>query len=457
MKLVIRLLLLAVIGFVVHWAVESTDPFIVKGQTPPARIEVGEDRLVSVGTSALPLVEPHLAVNPKDPQNLLAAAMVITKPDMSRRDCATFSSLDGGHTWKRHDLGLRNSADVWLAFLPDGTAVLGTLGEANGEDQLLVYRSSDGGQTWSSQPALLGGGHDHPTLVVDSLSKQLAGSLYAISGRGWKNKEGKGRDAVFVSRSSDGGLSFPTPTHIIASNLSYEPHNPAILSDGTLLVPFADHRRSGDRRRLERQRDWLLTSTDGGKTFSEPLFISESCSAGGGWSSLAVNPVGGAWRNRIYHLCACSQFAGIQMRFSDNRGEQWSDPIRVDRPGKVEPYTRTPAIAVNKDGIVGIAWYDGRNDPSVGKGIFRCQEIYFTASLNGGEPFLPEVKISTQRSCPAGSQDVQTVLRFPAGGEYMGMTTTHDGAFHLLWADNRTGIYQLRIATMKINAKPENR
>src|SRR5262249_9495311 len=131
--------------------------------------------------------------------------------------------------------------------------------------------------------------------------------------------------------------------------------------------------------------------------------------------------------------------------------------IRADRPGRIEPYTRTPAIAVNKDGVVGVAWYDGRNDPSTIKSIFRCQDIYFTASLDGGETFLPEVKVSTKRSCPGSPQDLQTSLRYPAGGEYMGMITTPDGAFHLLWADNRTGIYQLRMSTVKVNAKVRNR
>jgi hypothetical protein len=375
---------------------------------------------------------------------------------MSVRDCATFSSLDGGRTWKRQSLGLHGAADLWVAFLPDGTALVGLLDlKGNGGDQLLIYRSSDGGQTWSNKPAHLGPGHDHPTLVVDGSSGQFAGSLYAISGRFWKNKEGKSRDSVFVSRSSDGGLSFPAPTHVIASNLLYESHNPAIMSDGTLLVPFGDHRPNGDRRRFERERDWLLTSTDGGKTFSEPLFISETCSAAGGWSSIAVNPADSAWGNRIYHLCLSRQYAGIQARYSDDRGEKWSDPIRVDKPGNIEPYTRAPMIAVNKDGVVGIAWYDGRNDAKTGKGIFRCQDIYFTASLNGGESFLPEVKVSSQRTCPASPQDLETALRFPAGGEYMGFVTTPDGAFSLLWSDNRTGMYQLRMATVKINAKIE--
>ena len=76
---------------------------------------------------------------------------------------------------------------------------------------------------------------------------------------------------------------FGDPVHTIASNLAYEAHNPAILTDGTLLVPFADHRQPGDRCRLERQRDWMIVSTDGGQSFSEPLIISESC----------VAPVGG--------------------------------------------------------------------------------------------------------------------------------------------------------------------
>lgn len=417
--------------------------------------EVGEDRLVSVGGPDRPLVEPYLAINPKDPKNMLAAAMVVTKPDMSGLDCAAFTTFDGGRTWTRHDFGLRNAADPWVTYLPDGTAVLSIL-EITERDEtpLLVFRSTDGGRTWPNKPVSLGERHDHPTMIVDTSSKQYAGSLYVFSGRSWKNAAGKGRSAVFVARSTDGGLTFLDPVHVIASNLSYEAANPAILPDGTLLVPFADHRRPGDRRRLERQRDWMITSSDGGKTFSDPLFISESCNGAGGWSTVTTgNASEPRLRDRIFHLCAAHQFAGIQVRHSDNRGERWSDAVRVDRPGNYEPYTRTPAMVVNKDGVLGVAWYDGRNDPSTIKGNFRCQEIYFTASLDGGETFPPDVKVSSQRTCPASPQNVPTALRFPGGGEYMGMVATPDGAFQILWADNRTGTYQLRMSTVQVKAK----
>lgn len=270
--------------------------------------------------------------------------------------------------------------------------------------------------------------------------------------RSWKNAAGKSRSAIFVARSTDGGKTFLDPVHVIASNLSYEAANPAILSDGTLLVPFADHRRPGNRRRLERSRDWLITSTDGGRTFSESLFISELCHGAAGWSSVVAGAGEGRWRDRIYHVCGANQFAGILVRHSDTRGERWSDEVRVNRLGNYEPYVRTPAMAINKDGVLGVVWYDGRNDPSTIKGNFRCQEIYFTASVDGGETFLPDVKISSQRTCPATPQQIPTALRFPAGGEYIGMVATPDGAFQVLWSDNRSGTYQLRMATVRVKA-----
>jgi len=38
---------------------------------------------------------------------------------------------------------------------------------------------------------------------------------------------------VSVARSTDGGATFGPPTRVIASNLSYEPNNPAELSEAS--------------------------------------------------------------------------------------------------------------------------------------------------------------------------------------------------------------------------------
>ena len=110
-------------------------------------------------------------------------------------------------------------------------------------------------------------------------------------------------------------------------------------------------------------------------------------------------------------------------------------------------------MAVNHKGVVAVAWYDARSDGRTIKGDFRRQEIFFTASVDGGRTFLPEVKVSTKPSCPATPQNVETALRFPAGGEYTGLAAAPDGSFRLLWSDSRSEIYRLYTAKVTVHEK----
>jgi hypothetical protein len=385
-------------------------------------------------------------VDPRNGTHMLTAAIVVSKPDFSETDCAAFATLDGGRTWARHDLGLRTCADPWTAIQADGSALLAVLTD----EAFLVYRSADGGRTWPDSPVSLGQGHDHETLAIDRAS----GSAYALSSQyATEPATGKRRATVFVARSEDGGRTFGEPTRIFPSNLNSNSATPVVLSDGTLVVSFADFQRPSTEGALwlERERAWVLTSKDRGRTLSAPMLVSEAC--GRGFPTLAVDSSSSSFRDRLYFLCNTYYFTDVYLHYSPDRGERWSKPIRVNAGSGTRPYVRTPAIAVNKDGVVGISWYDARNEKAKFKQIFQCLDLYFTASLDGGETFLPEAKVTSQIGCADSPRNGDARYRWPAGGDYTGLGARPDGQFELVWADSRDGIYRLRTATVRVNGK----
>ncbi len=401
----------------------------------------------------MPVTEPYLAVDPKDANHLVAAAIVNKTKDLSAADCAAFVSFDGGSAWTRHDFSLVECADPWVAIGEDGTVLLTVLAghQDGGPPDLLVFRSEDGGRTWPG-PLSLGTGHDHETIAVDRSSGPYRGRFYVTSqtyaeegGTGGKN-----RSVAFVARSSDGGRSFQ-PTRVFVSNLSLNTDTAAVLSDGTLVVSFEDYARLTDKGQvwLECERSWVLRSIDGGKTFSVPMLVSETCSKSFG--TLAADPSSGPFRDRLYWVCTGDRYEDVYLHYSSDRGEQWTKPMRVNQAPGTSPYVRTPALAVNRDGVVGVAWYDGRAGGARYRREFICQEIYFTASLDGGNTFLPEVRVSSEKSCPMLPQNGEVGWRWPAGGDYMGLAAAPDGQFVLVWADSRNEMYQLRSATVKVN------
>jgi hypothetical protein len=71
--------------------IESAPPDV-----EPSITIVREDHPIKTDGARLPVVEPHLAVDPTDASHLVAAATVIKKGDLSGSDCAVFVSFDGG-------------------------------------------------------------------------------------------------------------------------------------------------------------------------------------------------------------------------------------------------------------------------------------------------------------------------------------------------------------------------
>jgi hypothetical protein len=150
---------------------------------------------------------------------------------------------------------------------------------------------------------------------------------------------------------------------------------------------------------------------------------------------------------------------------SDDRGEHWrglavagggasGGVTAAEGDGAGQPMAaaegggacKTPALAVNGAGVVGVAWYDTRRDPR-GEGF----DVDFSASLDGGLGFLPEVRVAAEPSFPRSGAEKPVASRWPFGGDYSGLAAGADGRFHLLWADSRAGTYQLWTVSVEVS------
>lgn len=127
-------------------------------------------------------------------------------------------------------------------------------------------------------------------------------------------------------------------------------------------------------------------------------------------------------------------------------------------------YSFQPTLAVGPDGTLGLSWFDTR---AVADG--SAYEVWFAASLDGGASFLPAVRLSSapsrplspgnRRPSPAAWRHAPGTLRlnfttaaarFPQGGDYHGLAVDRDGRFRLVWADARSGAFQLWTAAARV-------
>lgn len=446
------------------------------------RIVVGADYLVSRDGDR-PHVEVMAAANPKNPRNLLAGVITFTRPDGGAATKA-YVSHDGGVVWEditfaeQKEMG---GGDPQVAFTPAGTAIFATL--AIGPDEtgrtrafLHSYRSEDEGRTWSDAYSL-GASYDHPMLVADQTTGRYAGRLYMSVLYG-------GLDySLGVFRSEDDGRSWIGPVKFIDGGgergLNVDPM--LVFHDGAIMVPFVDFPFTPEQTAAwTESRIWTVVSTDGGVTFSEPMRGPVKMTGdqlrgaregsdrfrGGSWVLYAVDR-SERFRDRAYAVWPdyAEGPPRVVIAWSDDRGTSWSDPKPVAPHGMQGAEQFQPAIAVNNDGVLGVTWYDTRDAPS---GEFAFHE-YFAASVDGGETFSEPHRVSSALSRPMGSGNLlpsptafsgpdgelrvgllSAASRWVNGGDYMGLTTTADGHFHPVWADSRSGTYQVYTAQVRI-------
>lgn len=104
------------------------------------------------------------------------------------------------------------------------------------------------------------------------------------------------------------------------------------------------------------------------------------------------------------------------------------------------------AIAVNKEGVIGVMWLAREESAE------PCSRLRFSVSTDGGRSFRESVKVSDIASCPGRSpRNAAAHAHRPlGGGDYNGLAAAADGSFHVVWADARSGIYQLHHARVVV-------
>ncbi len=457
-------------------------------------ISVGHNVQVSTANPNDPHDEVLMAADPVDAKRLLAC-VIVRQIDHMRT--ILYASFDGGVTWSpAHEHGDEIAADPTCAFGPDGKAYFASLlrdpfkeGKTQPVHPVASY-STDGGRTWKDSviPGSDKLGVDRDYIIADTTYSKYRGRVYL-----YMQMHGEGLDGsptpmgVTLWRSLDGGATFERPIQ------TFPPDNKtifwlagsAVLSDGTfaaLLGQMDMPPTTGlrDKSSIGKKQGELkiLTSSDGGDTFKPAVKINDMY---GHWfdpdiARVAADTQSTYFKDRLYAVWSDGRTGGrkhILLSYSADKGKTWSTPRRVDdddRPayGELVRDAGMPAVAVNKDGVVGVSWYDRRDNTTNDLDYV----VHFAASFDGGETFTPSVRVSEHGQIVGQSEkwmprvDMVGTLETKAnpfgvafqvfrdewswGGHTAGLAADADGVFHPLWVDNHTGVHQVWTAPVTV-------
>jgi len=380
--------------------------------------------------------EVMMAVNPRNPMNLLASA-ITEEPNPTRKgwDISAYGSGDGGKSWTRTFKG-EKMGDPIVAFGATGTSYLASL-HTEGGQLVGVARSEYGERTWLPRSTVFSDGSkaDHPMIAVDRSGGPFTGRVYI----GAQYSSGR----ILVHRSNDDGRTFETAVAVRVSDRGFV-DNLAIFSDGTVFVPFKTRnifRTSADGRFAGSTSEYAsVISSDGGQTFSAPRPIFTRVSELGGMHG-ANNAVFGIGRyrgkDRVYAVWSDTRAGNARVRllYSDDKGESWSAIRRVTADSAAVTAESACNVAVSPEGVVGISWLGFKD---------KQYDAYFTASTDGGVTFSAPVRLSTRSSSPASNS-----ARYP-GGDYMLMAAAPGNTFHTIWPDARGSNFQVFTRTVRV-------
>jgi hypothetical protein len=382
------------------------------------------------------VVEPAIAVNPRNPRNLIATWKQDISPRWNARDALIASSFDGGKTWRRTTVprltrctgGTSDTAsDPWVSFGGDGTAYFGgQAGITSTEPEqiaIVASHSNSGGRRWTP-PATVAprlGGNEQPAVTG---SPTRPGHAYMAWANFRLDVDPPWTNTVSFARTRDRGVTWSRPVLVDRAGPFAIDQAPRIqaLRNGTLLAIFARADFATLRasiqvaRSLDEGRTWLPPVEAGSKPLQVDEFVdpeTHETLPQPGYPSSTVGPDGTVYV--AFENSTSPTSGGIGIVKSRDGGRTWST---IALPG-VTAFAFEPAIAVDKHGTVGVIWYDLRNDRT--GDTATTADLWFSGSKDGGATWR-QIHV-------AGPTDLRTAA--PAAqnrfGEYQGLAGLKTG------------------------------
>jgi hypothetical protein len=348
-------------------------------------------------------VEPMIAVNPANANNVIVAWQQDRWSGGGSRGSVTAYSMDGGGTWTKSfapmsrctggagATAFERASDPWVTFAPDGTAYQVSLSFnnfANGNNAILVSRSTDGGRTWSAATTLRQDGgaslNDKESATADAGDARY---VYVA----WDRLTGNNAPTWFT-RTTDGGTTWETARAIYDPGANRQTLNNqvAVLPNGTLALLFSELPTvdNGQPALLR-----LVRSTDKGATWSAPITVSDMQTVGttdpdtgidirdaeaiAAITAGANGMLAAVWQDSRF---AGGAYDGIAFSKSIDGGITWSPPVRIN--GNPAVPALVPNVAIASDGTIGVTYYDFRDntpDPAT-----LPTDVWLATSGDGG-------------------------------------------------------------------------
>ena len=419
-------------------------------QSNAVRINAGKNQMIRYSNPASPLVEPHLAIDPTNDDHMVITAIVFDSaaPTDVGDHIVVFTTTNSGKAWKQSDLEMTHAADPWISVKNEKeVALIALAGYKNSAGTSLVYySSSDGGISWNI-PINLGRGHDHPTMITDPKS----GRLYILSSFIKRNTSGERIGYAYLNHTDDWKTFKDSASLFAVGKNNSNTLTAAVHPSGNVILPYIEHPSDNHSHEDIRNAGGSLIRyayTKDGTNYTGPLLLTDNIGIAKGFAVMAIDQHS-KYKGRMYFVKNTgtnpAHSNGLFIKYADKLEGPWSHDIRIDHNENKEKFIRTSAIAVNRNGVIGIAWVDRRNDPDLKK-----NDVYFTVSVNGGISFEREIRVTDVNSDPLVPGNGKTGERFMSGGDYMGLAAKADGSFQVVWADSRSGVFQLYTSNITI-------